>query len=190
MQQVGMVLANIEKQRLTTDRQDRKNSFYRKGKGGRGMASLLHEELVLLDYQADDAEMLLTRLAGVLQQQGYVKESYRQAILDREQEFPTGLNTPGVQLAMPHAAPQHVNEAAILVAKLARPVMFKEMGNSGKDVSASLIFMLAVTDPKAHLETLSKLMSIFSQEEKLLDVYQSNDAKALLGKLSAILDKK
>ncbi|WP_019552318.1 PTS sugar transporter subunit IIA [Propionispira raffinosivorans] len=152
------------------------------------MASLLHEELVLLNYQADNAETLLKELAIILHQQGYVKDSYIQAILAREKEFPTGLNTPGVKLAMPHAAPKHVYKEAILVAKLAQPVMFKEMGNSGKDVEASLIFMLAVQDPKNHLDALSKLMSIFSQKEKLLEVYNTVDKKRLIEKLNAVLN--
>lgn len=153
------------------------------------MGSLLHEDLIFLDYQAKDTVTLLTELATVLEKKGYVKSSYVQAILKREEEFPTGLNTPGVPLAMPHAAAEHVYKPAVLVARLQTSVQFKEMGNSGKDVQAQLIFMLAVTEPKAHLETLSKLMSIFSKEEKLLAVYHSADEKEMLEKLSAILEE-
>lgn len=154
------------------------------------MASLLHEDLVFLDYQADDAASLLTDLAGVLEKKGYVKPSYVQAVLKREAEFPTGLNTPGVPLAMPHAAAEHVYKPAILAARLQSPICFKEMGNSGNDVQAQLIFMLAVTDPKAHLETLSKLMAIFSKKEKLLEVYHSVDEQDMIGKLGTILEEK
>lgn len=150
--------------------------------------SLLHENLVLLDYESeDDRETLLTNLAGVLQREGYVKESYLEAILTREREYPTGLNTPGIKVVIPHAAPQHVNQAAILAVKLKSPVTFKEMGNSGKDVEAKLIFMLAVTDPQGHLQTLSKLMAIFSDGEKLTDLYNSLTKQAFIEKLSRIL---
>ena len=47
--------------------------------------------------------------------------------------------------------------------------------------------MLAVTDPKGHLEILSKLMSIFSQKDKLIDLYNSTQAKEIIDKLNHIL---
>lgn len=149
--------------------------------------SLLHEELVLLDYEAEGNEDLIRKLAVILKDRGYVKDSYAQAVVDREGEFPTGLNTLGVKVAVPHTNPEHVNQAAILVAKLSHPVVFKEMGNSGKDVAAELVFMLAVTDPKEHLATLSKLMGIFSDKEKLLDLYQSGTKQEIITKLNNIL---
>ena len=157
-------------------------------KGGVVMSeSLLHDELVLLDCSAKDSEELLTKLAAILKEQGYVKDSYTQAIIDREKVFPTGLNTPGAKVVMPHTDPVHVNKAAILVARLSQPVLFKEMGNSGKSVEANLVFMLAVTDPKGHLATLSKLMSIFSNGEKLLGVYNSKTKTELIEQLDEIL---
>ncbi len=148
---------------------------------------MLHENLIFLNYKADNQEQLLTDFAKVLQEQGYVKDSYAKAIIEREAEYPTGLNTPGIKLAMPHTYPQHVIKPAILVATLQNPVAFKEMGNSTNTVEAKLIFMLAVTDPKGHLEILSKLMSIFSQEDKLLDIYNSSSPKELISKLDKIL---
>ena len=54
--------------------------------------SLLHENLVLLDYESeDDRETLLTNLAGILQREGYVKESYLEAILTRGTGVSNGL---------------------------------------------------------------------------------------------------
>ncbi len=108
-------------------------------------------------------------------------------ILEREQKYPTGLNTPGIPLAMPHAEAEHVNKPAILVARFTEPVTFKEMGNSGNNVKAKFVFMLAVSDPEGHLATLSKFMSIFSQEEKLKALYAINDKKTLMKELGKIL---
>lgn len=149
--------------------------------------SLLHEDLVMLDYAASGSEDLLEGLAKVLKAQGYVKDSFAQAVIEREKVFPTGLNTPGVKVVMPHTDPKHVNKPAILVAKLRQPVKFSEMGNSGKEVAAQLVFMLAVTDPKGHLETLGKLMAIFSDGEKLLEVYHAKSKQALIAKMEEIL---
>jgi PTS system galactitol-specific IIA component len=149
---------------------------------------LLYEDLILLDYYADNQNELLLQLADVLHKKGFVKESYAEAILQREKEYATGLNTMGIKVAIPHTYPVHVLKPAILVAKLSDPVLFKEMGDGQKDVEAKLIFMLAVTDPEEHLETLSKLMTIFSDGDKLLDLYQTKSAAAMVGKLSEILN--
>ena len=89
---------------------------------------------------------------------------------------------------MPHTYPEHVIKPAILVATLENPIDFHEMGNSSNTVPAKLIFMLAVTDPKGHFEILSKLMSIFSQEDKLIDLYNSTQAKEIIDKLNKVLN--
>ncbi len=149
--------------------------------------SILHEDLIFLNYEAENQLSLLNKFSGILYAGGYVKDSYAQAIIEREQEFPTGLNTPGIKIAMPHTYPTHVLKSAILVATLKNPVTFNEMGNSSNTVDAQLIFMLAVTDPKGHLSILSKLMSIFSDKEKLSDIYYTDNKMDMIKKLNKIL---
>lgn len=151
------------------------------------MESMLHDDLIFLDYPAKEREELLTELIAILEEKGYVRESYREALLTRERKYPTGLNTPGIPLAMPHAEARHVIKPAILVARLQKPVLFKEMGGSGRDVLARFVFMLAVSDPAGHLAMLSKFMSIFSQEEKLKALYAMEDKKALREELEKVL---
>lgn len=149
--------------------------------------SLLHEELVLLDYEARDRDELLKNLASILKERGYVKESYIKGVLDREKIFPTGLNTDGIRVALPHTDAIHVNKAAVLVAKLKNPVTFKEMGMSGKDVSANLIFMMAVKNPEDQVKTLSKLMAILSQKDMLLNLYNCKEKSEVIDVLSKII---
>lgn len=149
--------------------------------------SLFHKNLIFLNYESSDQVTLLNEFSQILYEKGYVKNSYAKAIIEREEKFPTGLNTPGVKLAMPHTYPQHVLKSAILVATLKQPIIFKEMGNAINTVNAQLIFMLAVTDPKGHLSILSKLLSIFSDESKLSDIYHTQDKIALIEKLNKIL---
>lgn len=151
------------------------------------MEPVLHDDLIFMDYPAKAREELLTELVAILRSKGYVKDSFQEALLARERKYPTGLNTPGVPLAMPHAEAEHVVKPAILVARLSEAVVFKEMGNSGKDVMAKFVFMLAVSDPSGHLAMLSKFMSIFSQGEKLKALYAIEDKKTLREELEKVL---
>lgn len=148
---------------------------------------LLHEDLVLLDYEANSKEELLVNLSKVLKEKGYAKESYTEGILKREEIYPTGLNTAGVKVAIPHTDAIHVEKPGILVAVLNKPVTFKEMGSGVNDVEAELIFMLAVKNPSHQVTTLSKLMSIFSDKEKLLSIYNSKSRKEVIDNLSKVL---
>ena len=148
---------------------------------------LLHEDLILLNYEAESKEELLQKLSKILKDKGYVKDSFTEGVLQREIIYPTGLNTNGVKVAIPHTDPIHVEKPAILVALLKNPVSFKEMGSGVNDVEAKLIFMLAVKDPSCQVETLSKLMSIFSDKDKLISIYNSTTTKEVIDKLSEIL---
>lgn len=149
--------------------------------------NLLHEELIFLNYEASDREELLRKLSSELEKGGYVKESYVKGILDREKVFPTGLNTEGVKVALPHTDAVHVNKAAIVIAKLKEPVVFKEMGFGEKDVEAKLIFMMAVKNPSEQVTTLSRLMSILSNKETLTTLYACTTSSAVIDILTKVL---
>ena len=79
---------------------------------------------VLMLTGMENDEQVLSAVADAMCEMGLVKDTYKQAILDREKEFPTGLNTGGCNIAIPHADVTHVNEASICVGILEEPVMF------------------------------------------------------------------
>ena len=149
--------------------------------------SLFREELVFIDLEAETREDLLTNLSQILIDKGYVKETYKKGILDREKIFPTGLITEGVKVAIPHTDAKHVNIPAILIAKLKKPIVFKEMGSGTDDVDASLIFMLAIDNPDNQLATLSKLMIVFSNGEILKNIYESKSPSKVIEMLNKIM---
>lgn len=151
--------------------------------------ALLNEELILMDYGANNKEELLRGLGTILREKGYVKDSYIDGLLEREETFPTGLNTPGVSVAIPHTYAIHVEKPAILIAKLNKPVVFKEMGSGENDIEAKLIFMLAIKNPDQQVITLSKLMSIFSNEETLLEIYNAKEKHDIYLTLKKVLEK-
>ena len=119
--------------------------------------ALLHEDLVLFDVEAKSSEELLKKLANVLLEKGYVKNSYPEAILTREAAYPTGLNTKGIAIAMPHAAAEHAVQAAILVARLKEPVILRRWGAVGKMCLRVWYLCFPLTIPKVTLLCLGNL---------------------------------
>ena len=114
----------------------------------------LHKDLVVTDLDAVSAEEVFQKLGGKLVETGYCKESYIEALITREKSFPTGINMGEVGIAMPHTDREHVNKSGVAIARLKKPVKFLQMGTLDVEVQARIIFMLAVEDPDAHLETL------------------------------------
>ena len=55
---------------------------------------VIDKKLLLPHLKAKDNLDALGQIADNLQRQGYVKAGYKQAILDREAEYPTGLPSP------------------------------------------------------------------------------------------------
>lgn len=147
--------------------------------------NLLNEELIFVDMEAVDEQDAIKELANFLYKQGFVKESYIQAILDREKVFPTGLPTEGVGVAIPHTDSIHVKKGAIALGVLKESVFFHTMGMPDETVKVDIIFMMAIEKPEAQLEILQKLMSIFQQKELLDKIKKSekpSDIKEIFSK--------
>ena len=63
---------------------------------------------VLIDLEASTNEEALSKLSDQMYQNGYVKESYKDAVIERERSFATGLPTVYCSVAIPHTDIQHV----------------------------------------------------------------------------------
>ena len=117
---------------------------------------------------------------------GKVKDTYCNAVLERELIYPTGLNTGDIKVAIPHTDPVHVNSAGISVATLKNRVEFKNMEDPNQNIDVDLVFMLAVANPEAQVPLLVKLMGVFSDKEllkKIKDSKTKHEIKQILEEL-------
>jgi len=135
---------------------------------------VFREELVLVKYAADDAEDVLHALADVLYADGATRETYFDAMYEREKAFPTGLPTEGVKVAIPHADVEHVNYSAFAIATLAEPVKFGEMGGAPDDLlDVEIVMMLANADPDEQVKTLRRMVDMFDEPATLQALMES-----------------
>lgn len=124
----------------------------------------LKKELILIGVQAQNTDDVFEKIGGELVKQGYCKESYVQALKEREAEYPTGINMGDFGVAIPHTDVAHVNDKAIAIGTLENPVKFVEMGTDDEFVNTQLVFTLAV-DEKGHLELLQAILAILQDKE-------------------------
>ena len=131
------------------------------------LSDLFNKDLIFTDYEADSSTDLLNKLYKEVYRKGYVKNTFINGIIEREKNYPTGLETMHIKIAIPHTDAIHVNKSCITIAKLKHPVAFKNMATSVDDVNVEMVFMLAVHEPKEQVKVLQKIIGIFTNEEAM-----------------------
>ncbi len=145
---------------------------------------MYRRDLCWVALEADSAEQAMGVMGAALEEYGYVKPTFREALLNREAQSPTGLPLAGRKVAIPHTDPEHVIKAAIAVCTLARPVSFGEMGNPEQLLPVEIIAMLAFPDHESSQQALFDLIDRFQQASFIEGLYAAPDARALLAAVS------
>lgn len=148
---------------------------------------IVKEDLIFLDFEAKDKLDLIEKMATYAKEKGYVKETFLEAILKREEVYPTGLRGENLTIAIPHTDAVHVNEPGIFFTRVKDTVKFKEMGLGVNDVDVKLVFMLLIKEPKAQVSMLSNLMGLFAKEEEVNILTNSNDKDEIFETLVRIV---
>ncbi|WP_193106599.1 PTS sugar transporter subunit IIA [Brachybacterium sp. FME24] len=156
------------------------------GQDGASGPPSLELSVVVAQLDVVDAEDVLRSLAGRLLDAGAVTVDFPEALRERERRYPTGLPT-SVPTAIPHADPEHVVLPGLAIATLAQPVAFGEMGGSGSTVDARLVVMPLLTDARAHLAALRRLMGLLRDEEAVEDLLAATDDDDLRARAAARL---
>ena len=125
---------------------------------------IISEDLVLVNEAVQSSEEIIRKLGKLLLEEKYVKDSFVEAVLDREKIFPTGLQTTTIGFAIPHTDAEHVLKSTVAIATLKSPVTFMAMGSPEDEISVSIVMMLAISDPKKVIDTLTKVISILQNE--------------------------
>lgn len=142
--------------------------------------SMLGFELVKVGLEVADCEAAIRFLAALLEQGGYVKRSFQEAVLERERTFPTGLPTGEINVAIPHADAVHVLQSAIAVGVLAKPVEFHQMGDPETLLDVDVVMVLAIQDPKAVVPFLQKACTMFQDQKLLADLKASTQPQEVV----------
>jgi PTS system galactitol-specific IIA component len=141
--------------------------------------TLFRRELCWTGLEAADATAVISLLARKLVELGHARPSLEAAVLAREAASPTGLPLAGRKVAIPHSDPEHVAAAAIAVATLARPVVFRELGNPEQELAVELVALLAIPDAEQAQRELVGLIERLQQPAFVDRLCSAPDATAL-----------
>lgn len=146
-------------------------------------------DLVLAQLDVKNADEAISTLADILYKHKNVNQDYKQAVLDREKIFPTGLPSGKIGVAIPHTDVKYVNTPAIAFATLNKPIVFKNMADKSQDVKVQFIAMLAMKEPHSQVELLQKLMELFQHQDLLESLIQEKDSRKLYEDIASYFKK-
>ena len=140
----------------------------------------LKEDLIFHELEVKDSSEIMEKMGDRFIKEGLCKESYITALINRESEFPTGIDVDGFGIAIPHTDVSHVNEAGIGIAILKEPVRFIQMGTDDEEVDTKVVVMLAVDDPQKHLSTLQSILGILQDKNVLFQLSNAKEKKEII----------
>ncbi|MBB5182771.1 PTS sugar transporter subunit IIA [Catenisphaera adipataccumulans] len=140
----------------------------------------LNEDIIVFQSDASTSDEVFETLGKILIDKGYCKDSYVQALKDREKEYPTGINVGGFGIAIPHTDPEHVIRETESILTLKKPVRFTQMGSTDIPVDVKLVMMLTIKDPKAHIKKLQRIITLVQDQQLLKNIYDSDSADRVI----------
>ncbi|MCG1012883.1 PTS sugar transporter subunit IIA, partial [Tepidanaerobacter sp. GT38] len=140
----------------------------------------LSKQSIFTNLNCNTREEVLRVLSNSLLSQGFVTPNFFDGILKREKDFPTGLQTNSIGVAIPHADPKYIIHDSIALGILSKPVTFYEMANISNKVDVYIVFLLALTDATKHLRILQKIIEIIKDEQLLKQMLKQNNEELYL----------
>lgn len=140
----------------------------------------LRESLIFPELEVNNSSEIMEKMGSSFINEGLCKESYIEALINRESEFPTGIDVDGFGIAIPHTDVSHVNNAAIGIATLKEPVRFIQMGTDDEEVETKVVVMLAVDDPNKHLSLLQNILEILQDKNVLEKLSVSKETNEII----------
>lgn len=150
--------------------------------------NMIDPDLIFPQLDLKSSDEVISFLAEKLEQAGRVKPSFEQAVKDREKQFPTGLPSGEISVAIPHTDVEHVNEASLVFATLKSPVKFQNMADKNQSLTVSFVVMLAMKEPHSQVTMLQSLMQLFQNQDQLKELLSLDDSEQFYSKISKYLD--
>lgn len=136
---------------------------------------LFNKDLVFLDYEVTDRNDFFTKISKLMFEKGYVTTSFYEAITTREGNYPTGLQTETIGVAIPHTDPENLKKPFIAVIRPKKEIEFEPMGMTEGLVKAKLIFVLGVLRDGGQVKVLQKLMYMLMNETAVNKLLNANE---------------
>lgn len=148
------------------------------------------EELVFLNLAVSDRAELFKKLSTLFLDKGYVNEGFYDFIVEREENYPTGLDLETHTVAIPHGNPEFIKQSFISVVTLTQPIKMKKMENADEEIEVDLFFVLGLNDGTQHLQILKQVIGLIQQEEFVQAIKEAQTTEEVMEKINGMAVEK
>lgn len=145
------------------------------------VGELIQEKLIDLTCNIKSKDDFFKTKAGILEELQLVEETYLEAVVEREKEYPTGLRLENISIAIPHTTVNHIKEPFIYFNRLTNnEVNFIQMGTDDVVVKPEYILLLGIKEPKEQVNLLAELMDLFNQKDFIEAIRNAKSEKEII----------
>ncbi|KRM97208.1 PTS system iia component [Loigolactobacillus rennini DSM 20253] len=157
--------------------------------------SLFSPEAVYIS-SATSQDELFSEIAAKLLARDFVKPAFLDNLMQREKDYPTGVDMSVVSadypnIAIPHTEGEFVNVRKIVPIKLLTPIDFGNMIDPSQKFPVSFLFMILNNDPEGQANVLAQIMDFLTttNHNQLLAFFKSKDTNAVYQFLNSNFNK-
>ena len=122
------------------------------------LAGQIRDELVFMNYEAEDKTVMLEQIADWLFERGYVTKEFKRSILERERLYPTGMKLDDIQFAIPHTDADYIITPGVVFIQLKDRLEFTQMATFDDKVYPKIIFLLMMHKDGSQVELLQDII--------------------------------
>lgn len=149
------------------------------------MEDLFRSDCVFISDKTTKEE-IFAEVGSALLTKGWVTEDFAAHVIEREKNYPTGIDLEILQrnlpnVGVPHTESMYVKTRMIVPIKLKQDVMFHNMIDPSKEMSVRFLFMILNNDPEGQANMLAAIMDFLtkSDAEALNKVFASEDKETI-----------
>lgn len=133
---------------------------------------LINDKRCFIVNKKCSSSEILEKMARSLVTDGLAKESFIKAVLEREDEHPTGIDCGDYSIATPHTDPAHILESGFAIAICNENILFYNADKSGQELKPSIIIMMCIKSTEAgneHIEAIGRVYALAGNKD-IIDI--------------------
>ncbi|MFT9266270.1 PTS sugar transporter subunit IIA [Oenococcus sp.] len=141
--------------------------------------NLIDTSDIFINKKYSDPQEYFEDMYNHLFPEGKVKEQFLGNILQREQKYPTGLDTGAIKVAIPHTDFTNSNVTQLVVTTFQEPVIFHQMDDFDKTIPVNLAIMILFNNAEKQPEMLQYIMKIVQSQQNLQAILNETDTEKM-----------
>ncbi|PJI09043.1 MULTISPECIES: PTS sugar transporter subunit IIA [Clostridium] len=147
------------------------------------ISQLFREDLIFIE-DAKNSNEIFEKIGQKLINKGLVKKNFVKGIIEREKNYPTGMDLSVVEgqkynVAIPHTEREYCSSKCIVFVKLKNEIEFKNMISPDESLKVKYLFMIINDENDAQVNILANIMDFITKKSNMDKLLELNDEKKI-----------